>query len=131
MNSFAISGQFFNFSTSGQWLWDEIRVTIPNSRYTYNVIEAIHKAVEQQTAENAKSAEMEWQRATQQQGLSQFRAASSVDLRPAAAGVEVVVRYVTRAGDRFATRNQLYQTVLDLMEKNEEQHALETEEKHA
>ena len=131
MNSFAISGQYFNFSTSGQWLWDEIRVTIPSSRYTYKVIEAIHKAVEQETAENAKNAEMEWQRATQQQGLSQFRAESSVDLRPAAAGVEIVVHYVTRAGDRFATRNQLYQTVLDLMDKNEEQHALEMEQKQA
>ncbi len=32
MNSFAIRGQYFNFSTSGQWMWDEISVTIPGVR---------------------------------------------------------------------------------------------------
>ena len=100
MNSYAISGQYFNFTTSGQWLWDEIRLTLPSSPHTYHVIEAIHTAVEQETAENAKLAEREWQRATEQQGLSRFRAASSVDLRPAAAGVEIVVHYITRAEDR-------------------------------
>ncbi len=125
MNSYAISGQYFNFSTSGQWLWDEIRVTLPSSPRTYTVIEAIHTAVERETAENAKLAEMEWRRATEQQGLSRFRAESSVDLRPAAGGVEIVVHYITRAEDRFVTRNHLYQTVLDLMEKTEEKSALE------
>ena len=29
LNSFAIRGQYFNFSTSGQWMWDEIAVTMP------------------------------------------------------------------------------------------------------
>ncbi|MGI8959235.1 MAG: hypothetical protein ACR2IV_05660, partial [Bryobacteraceae bacterium] len=28
-NTFAIKGQYFNFSTTGQWMWDEIRVSIP------------------------------------------------------------------------------------------------------
>ena len=27
--TFAITGQYFNFSTSGQWMWDEITVNIP------------------------------------------------------------------------------------------------------
>ena len=26
MNGFAIRGQYFNFSTAGQWMWDEISV---------------------------------------------------------------------------------------------------------
>jgi hypothetical protein len=38
-----------------------------------------------------------------------------VNLRPAASGVDVVVRYVTRASNRFETRNQLYQRVLDVL----------------
>ena len=29
INSFAIKGQYFNFSTTGQWMWDEIEVTFP------------------------------------------------------------------------------------------------------
>ena len=29
INSFAIRGQYFNFSTAGQWMWDEIKVNVP------------------------------------------------------------------------------------------------------
>jgi hypothetical protein len=36
-------------------------------------------------------------------------------MRPAPSGVDIVVRYVTRAGDRFDMRNRLYQSVIDLL----------------
>ena len=29
MNGYAIEGVYFNFSTAGQWLWDELQVTVP------------------------------------------------------------------------------------------------------
>ncbi len=29
VNSFAIEGHFFNFTTSGQWMWDELSMLIP------------------------------------------------------------------------------------------------------
>ena len=29
MNGFAIRGKYFNFSTSGQWMWDEISLSLP------------------------------------------------------------------------------------------------------
>jgi small-conductance mechanosensitive channel len=130
-NSFAIRGQYFNFSTSGQWLWDEIRVNIPAGPNSYQVIEAIHHAVQQETAENSKKAEAEWRRATGSHGLSHFSAETSVDLRPAASGVDIILRYITRAEDRFSIRNRLYQSVIDLMQKNEEAVALESGEKHS
>jgi hypothetical protein len=38
-----------------------------------------------------------------------------VDMRPAASGIDILVRYVTRAGDRFDMRNKLYQTVITLL----------------
>jgi small-conductance mechanosensitive channel len=131
MNSFAISGQYFNFSTSSQWLWDEIRLTLPSTPRTYQVIDAIHKTLGQETSKDTQQAEAEWQRATNQQGLSQFTAEPSVDLRPAPSGVEIVVRYVTRAGDRFATRNRFYQTVLSLMYNDEETPAVTPGDKQA
>jgi hypothetical protein len=59
----------------------------------------------------------EWQRSSKQNGLSQFKATPAVDMRPAASGVDIVVRYVTRAADRFDTRNRLYQSVIDLLHK--------------
>jgi small-conductance mechanosensitive channel len=119
INNFAITGQYFNFSTSGQWMWDEISVNIPPGAETQKTIEAIHAAVTKETEKDADLAEQEWQRATKQQGLSQFRATPSVDMRPAASGVDIIVRYVTRAGDRFDLRNRLYQAVIDLLRKPE------------
>jgi small-conductance mechanosensitive channel len=117
INNFAISGQYFNFSTTGQWMWDEITVNIPPGVDSYKTIEAIHNTVLKQTERDAKLAEQEWQSATRQNGLSQFKATPSVDMRPAASGVDIVVRYVIRAGDRFEVRNRLYQSVIDLLHK--------------
>ena len=37
VNSFAIEGHYFNFSTSGQWLWDEIEVQIPDGTEPYAI----------------------------------------------------------------------------------------------
>ncbi len=115
VNKFAVSGQYFNFSTIGQWMWDEIKVNIPTSEDSYDLIERIHQAVLAETAKDTALAQSEWQRATQQHGMSQFSATPSVDMRPAPAGIDIVVRYVTRAGDRFEMRNRLYQAVIGLM----------------
>jgi small-conductance mechanosensitive channel len=120
MNTFAVTGQYFNFSTVGQWMWDEITVSVPASDETYAVIETIHQAVLKETAEDTKQAEEEWKGAGHHSGLSEFSAVPSVNLQPAASGVDVVVRYVTRAASRFETRNCLYQAVLDVMQKPQE-----------
>jgi small-conductance mechanosensitive channel len=114
INNFAVTGQYFNFSTTGQWMWDEISVNIPANVDSYKIIESIHKVVLEQTANDANLAEKEWQNSGEN-GLSQFKATPSVDMRPAASGIDIVVRYVIRAGDRFETRNHLYQSVIDLL----------------
>jgi small-conductance mechanosensitive channel len=119
INKFAIAGQYFNFSTASQWMWDEITVNIPPALDTSKTIEAIHNTVVKETEKDAGLAEREWKSSSHQNGLSQFKATPSVDLRPASSGVDIVVRYVTRAGDRFDMRNRLYQSVIDLMHKPE------------
>lgn len=115
LNGFAIRGKFFNFSTTGQWMWDEIKVSIPPGAETYPLIEKIREATVKATEADAKTAEEEWKRVTHEQGLPQFSATPSVDLRPAGAGIDIVVRYVTRAGMRLETRNRLFETVVKLM----------------
>ncbi len=117
INNFAISGQYFNFSTAGQWMWDEITVNIPPGENTYKTIGAIHEAVLRVTEKDAALAEDEWQRSSKVYGLSQFKATPAVDMRPAASGIDILVRYVTRAGDRFDIRNRLYQAIIDLLHK--------------
>ena len=120
INSFAIRGQYFNFSTAGQWMWDEIKVTVPTADGAYETIEQIHKAVLEETEKDAALAEEEWNRA-KRVGLTQFAAAPSVDLRPVASGIDVSVRYVTRATERLEVRNRLYQCVIDLMHKQQKE----------
>jgi len=117
INNFAISGQYFNFSTAGQWMWDEISINVPGSEDTYAMVELIHKAVIEETEKDARLAEEEWKHASRQDGLSQFSATPSVNLRPAASGVDLVVRYVTRASGRFEIRNRLFKRVVDVLHK--------------
>ena len=117
LNNFAISGQYFNFSTAGQWMWDEIAISVPGAGDTYGMVELIHKAVIEETEKDARLAEAEWKHASRQDGLSQFTATPSVNLRPAASGVDLLVRYVTRAEERFETRNRLYKRVVDAMHR--------------
>ncbi len=116
LNSYAVTGQFFNFSTAGQWMWDEISVHVPPGEGTYQTIEAIHKSVLQQTEKDVKLAEQEWKGSARQQVLGQFSAAPSVDMRPADSGIDILVRYVTRAQDRFEMRNKLYKAVIELLQ---------------
>src|SRR5271166_5771484 len=115
VNSFAIEGHFFNFTTSGQWMWDELQVLIPAGQDPYPVIDGIQKLVEKETAENAGKAEAEWQQATAKYHVQTLSARPGINVRPTAAGIEVHVRYITRAYERHESRNRLYTAVVEMM----------------
>ena len=118
INSYAIKGQFFNFSTTGQWMWDEITVPVPASANTQEIVDQIEKVVLKETGENASVAEQEWKRGTRGDGLSKFSAAPVVNLRPSGSAIDIQVRYVARASERFELRNRLYQRVIDLLHES-------------
>jgi small-conductance mechanosensitive channel len=115
INNFAINGQYFNFSTTGQWMWDEISLNVPTSDDTYATVESIHKAVVLATEQDAHDAQEEWKHSARQNGLSQFSATPAVNLRPSGSGMEIVVRYVTRASERFDVRNRIYQRIIEIL----------------
>lgn len=117
INSFAIRGQFFNFSTAGQWMWDEIKIDVPATDDLHAVVEGIHKLALEETERNAREAEKEWKRGTRGEGLNRFSATPAVDLRPTGSGVEVDIRYVTRASERFDLRNRLYDRIVQLLRR--------------
>jgi small-conductance mechanosensitive channel len=117
LNSFAIRGQYFNFSTAGQWMWDEMQVSLTPSEDPYALVERIHKAVIDETEQDVRAAEAEWKRGARQDGLSQFSATPTVNLRPSGGGIDILVRYVTRASERFEVRNRIYQRVVELLQK--------------
>jgi small-conductance mechanosensitive channel len=115
VNSFAIEGHFFNFTTSGQWMWDELQVLIPPGQDPYPIIDGIQKLVEKETAANAASAEAEWQQASARYRVKTLSAVPGINVRPTAAGIEVHVRYVTRAYERHDSRKRLYTAVVEMM----------------
>jgi small-conductance mechanosensitive channel len=117
-NSFATAGHYFNFSTAGQWLWDELSVMVPYDRDPHAVADAIQKEVTAATAQSITQAEQEWRRATRGQGEAAFSAQPAIAVRPAGGGVEIAVRYVTRASERLALRARLYQTAVQLLSQH-------------
>jgi small-conductance mechanosensitive channel len=116
LNSYAIRGKYFNFSTVGQWMWDEIKVSVPPGTSLNPLIKGIYEATVKATEADAKLAEAEWKRVTHEVGSPQFTAMPSVNLRPAGAGVDIVIRYITRAGVRVETRNHLFAMIVEQMQ---------------
>jgi small-conductance mechanosensitive channel len=115
VNNFAIEGHYFNFSTTGQWLWDTLEVLVPQQEDPYPVIDAIQKLVAKETAANAALAEQEWQRVAGSRALKSFSAAPAINLKPTSIGLEISVRYITRAHERYELRNRLYREVVELL----------------
>jgi small-conductance mechanosensitive channel len=124
VNSFAIEGHFFNFSTSGQWMWDELQILVPSSKSPYPILDAIQKLVTSATEANARMAEEEWQRATHRERMNSVSAAPAINLRPTSSGVEVHVRYITRAQERYSTRTKLYQEIVALLHQRQPESAV-------
>ena len=114
-NSFAIEGHYFNFSTSGQWLWDELQVILPAGQDPYPMIEEIRKKVLDATKESAKQAEDEWRRASRSREMSSFSVAPALSVKPVVGGIEVAVRYITRANERYQLRAKLYQAIVEML----------------
>jgi len=117
VNSFAIEGHFFNFSTSGQWLWDEIEIMVPSNQNPYPIIDAIRKMVTKETEASAHAAEQEWKHATTSYRAQSVSATPAINVRPTTSGVEVHVRYITRANERYAMRAHLYQALVELLHR--------------
>ncbi len=114
-NSYAIEGHYFNFSTSGQWMWDELQVVLPTGQDPYPIIDAIQKKVAEATTETAKQAEQEWQHAAKSRQMTALSAAPAINVKPVIGGIEIAVRYITRANERYQLRAKLYQAAVDLL----------------
>jgi small-conductance mechanosensitive channel len=115
MNSYAIEDHYFNFSTTGQWLWEELHIALPSGKDPYVLRDAIRAAVEEVTHDDTDLASREWLRLSQLHGsLSTLSAKPTVELRPTG-GLKVVIRYITRAQDRFEVRSRLNQRLLGIL----------------
>ena len=128
-NSFAIEGHYFNFSTSGQWLWDQLTLVLASSQNPYPIVEAVQKTLLEATAESAGQAEKEWQHAAHSRNMSALSAAPAINVKPVGGGVEIAVRYITRANERYQLRSKLYQAAMNLISKKDAEQSMSIPEK--
>ena len=112
-------GAVFQLFDARQWMWDEMKLSVASGTVAHELLQKMQAAVEAE-AKDLTEAEEEWQQAAGNVALGQFGAAPTVDLRPAAAGMDIVVRFMTRATERFERRNRLYETLLKLLREEEE-----------
>ena len=93
-------------------------MVVPLGRDPYPIVDALTKEVAQATAESAHQAELEWQRAVPGQRDKVFLGTPGVNMKPVVSGVEIAIRYITRANERFLLRAKLYQAAVDLLGGN-------------
>jgi small-conductance mechanosensitive channel len=117
VNSYAIEGHYFNFSTSGQWLWDELQIALPADQDPQPIVEEIQKIVTKETEANVHLAEKEWARLGNAGGTRSTSAGPATSIRPANLGFEILVRYVTRANERYQQRSKLYYEIVELLRR--------------
>ena len=84
------------------------------------MLDAIQQLVTKATEANARAAEEEWKKTTNRERMHTVSAAPAINLRPTASGVEVHVRYITRAHERYAVRAKLYQELVGMLHQRRE-----------
>jgi len=114
VNSFAMEGHYFNFSSTGQWMWDELIVTPPAGEDPYPFIDSIKAMVEERTGPNAALAFKEWEQSDKGYRAQGVKAEPGINVVPTASGVEIHVRYITRAQERNELRRELNQSVVEM-----------------
>lgn len=123
VNSYAIERHYFNFTTAGQWLWDELDVLVPSGEDPYYLTNSVLKLVSEQTQADAAKAEEEWKNAAKHSAIQAFSAAPAINVRPSNLGVNLVVRYVVNAHNRYEVRTRLYQAIVELLHGGKSAHA--------
>jgi small-conductance mechanosensitive channel len=115
VNSFAIEGHYINFSTSGQWLWDELQVQVPADADPYPIADEIQRIVAEITKPSDRPPELGASRAAPSNATATTSTASSVSVRLEGSGISILVRYLTRAPERQEVRARLYRALIELL----------------
>ena len=69
--------------------------------------------MEEETRASAAQAETEWQKSAGYR--KSLAVAPAIYLRPTASGVEMQIRYITSANERYVTRSRLYEKIVGLL----------------
>jgi hypothetical protein len=93
-----------------------VSIGIPKTFDVHKVAAEIEQLVHEKTAESARAAERDWMRVARGSSLTSMAASSTISMRPTVEGIEATVHYITRATERFATRDGLYLQLLALLQ---------------
>lgn len=96
-------------------MWDELQLTVPSSEDPYPVVDGLRELVSKETEANARKAEQELQASPTQYRVQSFSAEPAINVHPTGSGVEVRVRYITRAYERHETRKRLNEALMQFM----------------
>jgi hypothetical protein len=102
---------------------------VASSQNPYPIVDAVQKTLLEATAESAGQAEKEWQHAAHSRNMSALSAAPAINVKPVGSGVEIAVRYITRANERYQLRSKLYQAAMNLISKKDAQQPMSIAEK--
>ena len=79
------------------------------------MFEEIQAIVAKETENNSQLAQQEWQRVTHRYGVSWPSASPAINVRSTSGGIEVAVRYITRANQRSEVRSRLNHAIVRLV----------------
>ncbi len=113
MNKFPFEHKYFNFSTSEQFMWDQMSILVPSGKEpSPETVALIHRLVQDETRVDTAMAEAAWNRLSRIHEIQEFGSTPPVVVRPSPIGVELIVRYIVRAPARFDTsvllRDQIF-----------------------
>ncbi len=113
-NSYVFTGHYFNFTSSGQWLWDELQVQLPSGWDEQKLVQIVTERVRQDTESDAQAAEAEWRKQAHIPAASGLNFAPTAQIKPTVSGIILNVRYITTAGHRAQMRSRLYRHIYRL-----------------
>ncbi len=123
-NSYVFSGYYFNFSTRGQWLWDELQITLPPGADAQAAAMGLSHMLEEITSTDTQAALGEWRQQRQEHpraGGQKAEAAppdttAGVQIVPGSGGTVLRLRYVTTAGKRYQRREEIHRRAYEILQ---------------
>ncbi len=116
-NSFTLNGHYFNFSTSGQWLWDELELALPGGCDPRATAQQLQEVVQRETSGYLERAKQEWARVLKPETLGRMPLECSVQLHPSSSGLVISIRYLSPAQDRARIRAELRHVLAEDLER--------------
>ena len=111
-NNFALTGSYFNYSTSGQWMWDELALGVPRGVDPRAAAAQVEQKLEDELKPEIERARKEWH---PPHAAAPTSIEPAVHLRPSNAGFDLVVRYATPARQRAAMRERLWNVIAEAL----------------